>query len=702
LFQGLFNIFRVSDSLDPPKSEFGGPFFMTDPVGSRYIGRLMLGAVLLLLPLSISCGDSGGNGDPDPDPPVPDSIALNPASLSFDAIGDTARATATVLDQYGDVMLEVAVVWASDNATVAIVDQTGLVTSVRDGETTIRAQGGTIRGSMEVEVTQEPHLLESLEGNNQFQWTGFPLETLLKVRLTDGAGTAVVGREVDWEVEAGDGTVFPEAEETDEDGEVSAAWVLGPGESGPQRASATVADLDPVYFDATGSAPLTLLNGAPLTGPMLDTLEAVLLTSDSLGVPEKGISIEFRDISGFGEIAQGPTTSDINGELKAGWILGPTPGPQELTAFRTDIGAELPLTATATGVLDPWPFEVVAPGFVHTCAVDNTSEALCWGGNEQSQLATEDTLPVENPLAIPTTATWSHIGAGEFHTCGLSTGGSTLCWGQGWQTGQAWDSISFVTAPTAVAGGGFQSLTVGAYHNCGLKADGTAWCWGDESEGRLGNGTLVPTHVPTAVEGGLTWTRLSAGHFHTCGITENGDAYCWGRGQYGRLGDGGLDDRTAPALVANGYQWVDISAGHFHSCGIIDTGQAFCWGRGQEGQLGNGSNNVASPQIVAGGHTWTDIAAGWVHSCGVDTNKKLYCWGQRGFIGVGPFGSSTPVVVLPAYNWRSVHTKGTHTCAVTIGRETYCWGPNDFGQLGVGNTRDLDIPRILVRGVLEP
>jgi len=61
-----------------------------------------------------------------------------------------------------------------------------------------------------------------------------------------------------------------------------------------------------------------------------------------------------------------------------------------------------------------------------------------------------------------------------------------------------------------------------------------------------------------------------------------------------------------------------------------------------------------------------------------------------------------PVVVLPAYDWRSVHTKGTHTCAISLSRETYCWGPNAFGQLGVGNTRDLDVPRILVRGVLVP
>jgi alpha-tubulin suppressor-like RCC1 family protein len=676
---------------------------MTDPGKTTYIPKIFFGAAILLSPLCSACGENGGKPDPDPDPPQADSIALNPSSLSFDAIEDTVRVTATVFDQYGDVMLQVNVAWASDDPTVANVDQMGLVTSFRDGQTTIRAQGGTIRNSLDVEVLQEPDLLEGLEGNNQFHWTGFLLRDPLKVRLTDGAGTAVVGEDVTWEVIDGEGDIVPDAPRTDSEGEASAAWILGTGESGPQRVAASVLELDTVFFDATGSAPIALLNAGPLTGPMLDTLTTMLLTRDSLGIPESGIPIEFEDITGFGEIAQGPTTTDINGELDVGWILGPTPGPQELTAVRTDIDAELPLTASATGVLDPWPFEVTAPGFSHTCAVDNQGAPFCWGSNEQSQLASEDTLPVESPQAIPTAQTWSQIGAGRFHSCGLTTGGVAFCWGQGWQTGQPWDSVSFVTDPTLVAGGAWEALTVGASHNCGRKADGTGWCWGDEAEGRLGNGVLVPTDVPTVISGGQTWNQLSAGHSHTCGLTPAGDAYCWGQGQVGQLGDGGVDDQTTPVLVAGGVTWATISAGAFHTCGISTTGEAWCWGWGAFNQLGNGGTaDQTSPGIVLGGHRWTDIAAGQVHSCGVDVNRKLYCWGRGGFIGLGPFGSPTPAVVLPPFDWRSVHTQGTHTCAISIARESYCWGSNAFGQLGIGNTRDSDLPRILVRGVINP
>ncbi|MCJ7628024.1 MAG: Ig-like domain-containing protein [Longimicrobiales bacterium] len=676
---------------------------MTGPRKYKYFHLAPLGVSALLLSNLLACGDGGGKPDPDPDPPRVDSIALSPSLISFDALGDTVRATGTVLDQYGDPMAGVTVVWASNDATIATVDPSGLVTSRRDGATEIRAQAGSERGSLSVEVAQLPSSLVALEGDHQFHWSGFLLRNPLKVRVADGAGTAVVGKDVTWKILAGEGTILPEAARTDSEGKVNARWILGTGASGVQRVSAKVVGLDSLVFEATGSAPLALLNASPLTAPMLDTLTGTLLTLDSLGAPESGIPVEFEAITGFGEIVQGPTTTDINGEMEARWALGPTPGPQNVTAVRTDIDAELKLVAQATGILDPWPFTVVAPGFSHTCAIDNAWAAHCWGLNDRSQLATEDTLPVLSPQSLPSALTWSQIGAGDSHTCGLTTGGQIYCWGEGYQTGHPGDSTTLVPAPAMVAGGPWEALTVGGYHVCARKADGTAWCWGYEFEGRLGNGVLTPTNVPTLVGGGFTWTQLSGGHFHTCGIAPDGKAYCWGLGTSGQRGDGGVIDKASPVLVAGGRSWAKVSAGRVHSCGITTAGQAFCWGESGFNQLGNGSTSrQTSPVNVSGGRLWTDIAAGWVHTCGVDASQKLYCWGLAGFVGLGVFGASTPAVVLPAYNWESVRTKGIHTCAITTSKETYCWGSNAFGQLGIGNAETFQVPRMVVRGVILP
>lgn len=337
-------------------------------------------------------------------------------------------------------------------------------------------------------------------------------------------------------------------------------------------------DLEPVFFEATGSAPISLLTAGSLSAPMLDTLPIRLQTLDSLGAIESGIPIEFQGVTGFGEITQGPTTSDINGQLIAGWVLGPTPGPQQLTVVRADIDVELDLVAAASGLLDPWPFVTASPGFYHTCAIDTDGSAFCWGDNEQLQLATEDTLPVTSPGPVPGGLTWENIGGGEFHTCGLTSGHEIYCWGQGFQTGQAGDGTQIVPEPTMVAGGPWSSLTNGGYHVCATQADGTAWCWGDELEGRLGNGVLEPTPTPTLVQGEHLWTQLSGGHFHTCGLTRAGEVYCWGQGVQGQLGNGGIIDQMAPVKVAGGITWTKVSAGQFHSCGIATNGDAYCWG----------------------------------------------------------------------------------------------------------------------------
>ena len=122
-------------------------------------------------------------------------VTVDPPSLPFDALGDTMRATATALDEDGHPIPMPAVTWASDDAAVATVDSTGLVTAAGEGTATITATVGTASGEAQVEVEQVPDSMEvaspgsalAIGDSMQFTATAF-----------DGNGHPVGGLTFEW------------------------------------------------------------------------------------------------------------------------------------------------------------------------------------------------------------------------------------------------------------------------------------------------------------------------------------------------------------------------------------------------------------------------------------------------------------------------------------------------------------------------
>ena len=80
------------------------------------------------------------------------SVTVTPATASV-AVGQTVRLTATLRDANGNVLSGRTVLWTSDNAVVATVDGTGLVTGVSAGPAVITATSEGKSGSASVTVT---------------------------------------------------------------------------------------------------------------------------------------------------------------------------------------------------------------------------------------------------------------------------------------------------------------------------------------------------------------------------------------------------------------------------------------------------------------------------------------------------------------------------------------------------------------------
>ena len=241
------------------------------------------------------------------------------------------------------------------------------------------------------------------------------------------------------------------------------------------------------------------------------------------------------------------------------------------------------ITATAGGVRGTASLTVLGGAFVvdagagHTCALDDSGVAFCWGLNTSGQLGNGTRLASPTPVAVAGGLTFATLGTGTDRTCGVTRAQEAYCWGSA-LLGNG--TLSQSPTPVAVAGRhAFGRMSVGASHVCAITTDGDAYCWGLGTAGRLGNGSEVQQVSPAAVSGGLVFGSISAGLAHTCAITTDGLAYCWGTGLRGRLGNGLVANQLAPAAVSGGITFASISAGNEHTCGI-DTEARLLLGRG--------------------------------------------------------------------------------------------------------------------------
>jgi alpha-tubulin suppressor-like RCC1 family protein len=131
--------------------------------------------------------------------------------------------------------------------------------------------------------------------------------------------------------------------------------------------------------------------------------------------------------------------------------------------------------------------------------------------------------------------------------------------------------------------------------------DGTAKCWGQNNNGNLGDGTLVPSHVPVDVVGLQGAIHLSAGMVnHTCATLDDGTAKCWGNNASDKLGVGPVGTRSStalPILDDAGQPLVGIlriEAGNAHTCVALQANEVLCWGRNNNGQIGDGTTTTAA------------------------------------------------------------------------------------------------------------
>ena len=367
-----------------------------------------------------------------------------------------------------------------------------------------------------------------------------------------------------------------------------------------------------------------------------------------------------------------------------GTVRGLRPGSATVRVYAGAVGGAVTVFVT------PIVYNSFATGANHVCAVANNRHAYCWGKNDDAEIGTGSASLVERvPRLVLLAPAVSSVAAGDAHSCALDVTGKAYCWGREESGRLGRGSVPGDPAvPSPVATGAlFATIATGSAYSCALESSGPLLCWGADGYGQLGDGQSIDRATTAPVFGDTDWQTISTGSDHACAIAADRTAWCWGHNAVGAVGDSTTTDRAVPTAVTGGIVFAELAAGGAHTCGVTPSGAAYCWGRNTQGQTGSSlpDSVVVTPASVSGGTMFLQVTAGTNHSCGIATDSLAYCWGAN---GNGQLGDSSttdrpaPVPVAGALHFTMLRAGGAYTCGLTTGLVLYCWGDGSLGQLG--------------------
>jgi alpha-tubulin suppressor-like RCC1 family protein/Tol biopolymer transport system component len=382
------------------------------------------------------------------------------------------------------------------------------------------------------------------------------------------------------------------------------------------------------------------------------------------------------------------------GRLRAGWLAGL-------------LLVALPLRA---GLLPLGELQQLSAGFYHACAVDRAGALYCWGRNQAGELG--DGTRAQRDAAVRVAAggeAYQQVSAGTELSCGLTRAGAVRCWG--FAGSGLGDGVSTQSnTPVAVDLGGATAAAVAASHQsaCALLGNGTVRCWGANGSGQLGNGDTLAQPLPVSVQGISTATAIAVGAGfdssdpHACALLGDGGVRCWGGNASGQLGNGSLLPSSTPVAVQGlpGPAQA-ISLGIRVSCALVST-EVYCWGSNGDAQLGLTANSPArsttAVRVDGLGGAVAALDAGAVHLCARRSDGGVRCWGNgfQGELGNDRylFGQLPSHGIDAGAGFAAISAGASYSCGLRDGT-AQCWGSAVYGTLGAGDASLVYAPRRL-------
>jgi RHS repeat-associated protein len=310
----------------------------------------------------------------------------------------------------------------------------------------------------------------------------------------------------------------------------------------------------------------------------------------------------------------------------------------------------------------------VSAGRFHALALKTDGTVWAWGGNDSGQLGLGSTIDSPTPLPISGLSNIVAVSAGGAHSLALDASGNVWAWGSNID-GQLGDGTNNNQPVPKQVLTGVSSIGAGGLHSLAVKAT-YVWSWGKNDHGQLalgtGNDVLSPTQ--TAIGGVI---QVSAGLSHSVALKSDHTVRTWGFNSNGQLGNNSILDSSSPVTPAGLPAISQVSGGAYHSVAAGFNGTMYAWGLNAQGQLGNmgtldqhspvGTSSWVGPLVSAGGfHTSSLVEpAGYITDSGDNGNGQL---------GDGSIVNQT--TMTPVQNFTAPAPSGVPTNVVATARDS--------------------------------
>ena len=362
--------------------------------------------------------------------------------------------------------------------------------------------------------------------------------------------------------------------------------------------------------------------------------------------------------------------------------------------------------------------EYVGTAWTFTSRSQESAKLWIWGTNTEGALGLNQPTPSwkSSPTQIGSLDTWVDLmdGVGNPYGGGaINDDNELFVWGDN-GNGECGNNTNLnISSPIQIPGswGRSSNSTFGtrekyarAYdHTIAIKTDNTLWCWGDNTNGNLGQNSVVKYSSPVQVGSGADWKFASNGKGSAIAVKTDGTLWCWGNNDYGTIGQnqgGGPATEYSSPVQIPGTNWstTKLNAG---SATKTD-GTLWTWGFNQYGNLGlnsAGNNAKRSSPTQVPGTTWVEAATVGTGGMGIKSDGTLWMWGYNGggyrVLGQGnDTHYSSPVQVGSNTNWDKIATSNLYNFAAVYAGNTsgqlYSWGHGGFSALGQNSTSDID------------